>query len=213
VSAALLILAAARIALAAPADLSVILTYETRTAGLDGITRTTTHQDRFYRREGHVWIERVVPAAPAKQHGHRDLDMARVARHVQPGANGGVKVELVDVEHKLLIDVAPSDLSRVEVGARWDDAWYLLSPAELAKLTAAAGKAPPGARWLERRDGDDRVRVLWSDALGFPLEIERTRKDGSSRAVVHAQPIASPKTPPWSDTAAFRRKDLSDFSD
>ncbi len=206
--------------LALPTDggraLGAILEYHTRTVGTDGVTHETRHQDRFYREAGHVWIERVLPARSAERpvaSGH-EVDLSRVARHMVPAASGAAHVELIGLNDKLIIDVAPLELTRVEASGRWDDAWYLLSSSQLQSLHPTGEKAPAAdQRWLERREGGEIVRVLWSDALSFPLIVERTRTDGSRQASVRASVIPLPTVRPWTRTSGFKRKDLADFGD
>jgi hypothetical protein len=197
-------------------ELTAILSYETVSQGSDGVTRETRYQERFERVAGHVWMERVLPAngpKPATGHGH-ELDLVRTSRHIVPAAGGGVHVELVSVGDRLVVDVAPDEYGRVDVGAHWDDSWYLVAPAVLETLRPSGKHADvAGARWLERRNGDQYMRVLWSDALAFPLVIERGRNDGTSRMRMQAKLIDEPAVRPWSRLASFRRQELHDYGD
>ncbi|MDI9719186.1 hypothetical protein, partial [Pseudomonas aeruginosa] len=69
----------------AAADLDAVLQHESRTVTADGVTRTTLYRERMVRRDGHVWVERVLPAAAAggehgDDHGHdHDHDAGRRA--------------------------------------------------------------------------------------------------------------------------------------
>ena len=55
----------------AAADLDAVLLHESRTVTADGVTRTTMYRERMVRRDGHVWVERVLPVAAAGG-GHGD---------------------------------------------------------------------------------------------------------------------------------------------
>jgi hypothetical protein len=78
-----------------------------------------------------------------------------------------------------------------------------------------SGRAAPvaGARWLERRTAEEYVRVLWSDALAFPLEIERGRIDGTRRTRVKITVLPAQGAAPWTRLGEWRRRDLADFGD
>lgn len=81
----------------AAADLDAVLLHESRTVTADGVTRTTMYRERMVRRDGHVWVERVLPVAAAggghdDDHDHdHDHDVGRVRQDppragVQPAA-------------------------------------------------------------------------------------------------------------------------------
>ncbi|VWD64524.1 hypothetical protein [Burkholderia contaminans] len=53
----------------AAADLDAVLVHESRAVSADGVTRTTMYRERMVRRDGHVWVERVLPVAAAGGHG------------------------------------------------------------------------------------------------------------------------------------------------
>jgi hypothetical protein len=122
--------------------------------------------------------------------------------------------ELVSRADRLLVDVGPEDYARVDVSGKWEDAWYLLAPAAREALRPSGrASAVAGARWLERRAGDEYVRVLWSDVLAFPLEIERGRVDGTRRTRVKITVLDPDGVRPWLQLDGFRRRDLADFGD
>ncbi|WP_296650976.1 hypothetical protein [Paraburkholderia sp.] len=60
----------------AAADLDAVVLHESRVVTADGVTRTTTYRERMVRRDGHVWVERVLPVAAAGggRGGHDDHD-------------------------------------------------------------------------------------------------------------------------------------------
>lgn len=191
--------------------LAALLTYETHAVTPDGVTRDATYQEKLVRDGTHVWMERVLPVAAPVTSGH-EIDLVRLAKHVQEGKGGAATVELVSTREKLIVDLRPADYERVELSGRWDEAAHLVAPSSLAELHDTGVKVG-GARWLERKQGDEYVRVLWSDALAFPLEIERGRTDGTRRTRVRAKIVPAPRELPWTALDGYRRKDLTDFGD
>ena len=58
--------------LAAPPDLNLLVKHHMTELGADGVTRTVSFAERVYRRDGMVWIERVLPPE-----AHREADHAK----------------------------------------------------------------------------------------------------------------------------------------
>jgi len=72
---ALLVAAAPLAAHAAPdgPDLDLSVQYYSRVLTAEGVVREIRYQEKMLRRPGHVWVERVLPAAPAgSKHGEAD---------------------------------------------------------------------------------------------------------------------------------------------
>ncbi|AJX33754.1 hypothetical protein [Burkholderia oklahomensis] len=84
IGAAVMSAAAPAVAASAAPDLDAVLLHESTSVSADGVTRTVVYRERMVRRDGHVWIERVLPAGAklaeandAHAHGDHAHDDAR----------------------------------------------------------------------------------------------------------------------------------------
>ena len=214
---------AAQIAQAAP-PLSVLLTHELTEQGGDGVTRTTRYQERFIRDGDNIWIERVLPAwtrgeAYARKvkldQDHNELDVHVAPRLAHPTVNGGASLMLVDPNRRATFSAGPEDYEHLGFSGRWSAEASLIDPASLKHMKLSPRPAEiAGARWYEQETATDYTRILWSDALQFPLAIETGARDGryASRTAVR---IASDKQAqrPWLQLRGYAAREMSDLGD
>jgi hypothetical protein len=233
---------AAALAGAAPAPapaLDAVLLHESVTVGADGVTRTTSYRERMVRRDGHVWVERVRPDAPAHAHahghddapasggvrpvaadahaGHKHFDFASATRHVTHDGQR-VRIEYVSAAERTVVDVPPAEYETTGFDGSWDNAYYLTPPARLKALAAGAKPGPaPGTRWYEQRiataDARGVNRILWSEPLQAPLAIEYRSADGRVTRKLTLTPVARAASAPWTRLQGYARKEYADFLD
>jgi hypothetical protein len=204
---------------ASPA-ITATLTHETFAIDAEGVTHTSRFHERVYRRDGRVWVERVLPAgAPSVTghdgHDHDHVNLRIAARYVTREGQNGVKVVLVSAPERLLVDIGPESFDSLGLSRRWDASASLV---DLSSLEADAGTLPTpraGTRWYVRSTAQGYVHVLWSDELGLPLIIETGTTDRRShtRTLVKAERIAPTARMPWDGLAGYARKDFSDLGD
>ncbi|WP_323119693.1 hypothetical protein [Burkholderia alba] len=230
---------AAASVLAAP-DLDAVLLHESTSVSADGVTRTASYRERMVRRDGHVWVERVLPAAADGAHahrhadaspgkggvrsvaadahaGHKHFDFASASRHV---TNDGktVRIEYVNAAERTVVDVPPAEYETTGFDGSWDNAYFITPPSQLKKLDATAkpGSAP-GTRWYAQQvataNANGVNRILWSDALQAPLAIEYRSADGRIARKLTLTPATRVATAPWQRLMGYARKEYADFLD
>ncbi|MCL4634380.1 hypothetical protein [Burkholderia sp.] len=191
----------------AAADLDAVLQHESRTVTADGVTRTTLYRERMVRRDGHVWVERVLPAAaaggehgddhdhdhdhdagrragvkPAAAHaGHKHFNFQAAARHVTYDGKSA-RIEYVDVANRMVVSVPPAEYETTGFDGSWDNAYYVTPPSQLKRLAVAKRGDAPGTVWYEQAVDTPGARganrILWSERLQAPLSVEYRSADG-----------------------------------
>ena len=213
-------LSVAASAVAAPLpDVDALVSFETRQVLASGITRVDTWQERLVRRDGQVWVERVLPAGSAAAHdddehaghvGHAHFNAETAARWLARGANGELTVRFVDRAHRAVVSIPRAEYGTVNFDGSYDAAASIV-PAEVARRMTR-GAAQGDARWLaDRRDGWSH-RVLWSESRRLALRVESRSDDGSvARTVeVRLQPKAAA---PWTQLGGYEHKRYDDYMD
>ena len=201
---------------AAAQDVDLLVRHSTVAASADGIKRSTEYAERMVRRDGQVWVERVVPqgwhsadvhAQADKEHKH--LDVAVAARWITHDDAGKLRVRLASKEDKVLVDVDKTDFANIDFDGSWLAAYHLIDPAALKamKLTGTKGDL---TTYLSA-DKARQVKVVWNDRLKIPVLVESVSGASSKKTVVE---IKTPgKALPWLATQQYTRKDYSDYLD
>ncbi|WP_423382248.1 hypothetical protein [Burkholderia sp. LMG 32019] len=226
----------------AAADLDAVLLHESRTVTADGVTRTTLYRERMVRRDGHVWVERVLPAAaaggghgddhdhdhdasrragvqPAAAHaGHKHFNFQAAARHVTYDGKTA-RIEYVDAANRTVVSVPPAEYETTGFDGSWDNAYYVTPPSQLKRLAVAKRGDAPGTRWYEQAVDTPGARgvnrILWSETLQAPLSVEYRSADGRVvRKLTLTQAPAARREPlPWTTLARYTRKEYADYLD
>ena len=192
---------------AAAEPVTALIGHETTDVAPDGVTRIARFQERLYRDDDQVWIERVVPARAAARSLH-ELDVHAAARwYTRRGEHA--TVVLVSAPEGVIIEVGPASMEAQDLTDRWVIAAGLVDLASLAPTTRTA---PAGARWYERVGTADYMRVLWSERFALPLVIESGTRDGHHVSRTTVQP-STRFAQPWRTAREFRRIDFSDLGD
>ena len=209
-------------------ELDAIVTHESTSVSRNGVTRTERFEERVIRRQGHVWTERVLPAAArahphdhdAKAEGaeHRHFDFEGAARHVTREGDGRTHLEYVDHKKKWTVFVPAAEYGPVGFLGNWDAEFYLVPPALIARMPVPASRraaTPDGAMWHEERRNGWTHRVLWSNTHNYPLAIEAIRDDGTLTRRTAVKIVAA--TPadrlPWRGLSGYRPRTYDDFMD
>ncbi|HEM7892525.1 MULTISPECIES: hypothetical protein [Burkholderia] len=226
----------------AAADLDAVLLHESRTVTADGVTRTTLYRERMVRRDGHVWVERVLPAAaagggqgddhdhdagpgrragvqPAAAHaGHRHFNFQAAARHVTYDGKTA-RIEYVDAANRTVVSVPPAEYETTGFDGSWDNAYYVTPPSQLKWLAVAKRGDAPGTLWYEQAVDTPGARgvnrILWSETLQAPLSVEYRSADGRvvRKLTLTPAPAARREPPPWTTLARYARKEYADYLD
>ncbi|THJ49818.1 hypothetical protein E9536_31255 [Burkholderia sp. LS-044] len=202
----------------AAADLDAVLLHESRTVTADGVTRTTLYRERMVRRDGHVWVERVLPAAAAAHAGHRHFNFQAAARHVTYDGKTA-RIEYVDAANRTVVSVPPAEYETTGFDGSWDNAYYVTPPSQLKRLAVAKRGDAPGTLWYEQAVDTPGARgvnrILWSETLQAPLSVEYRSADGRvvRKLTLTPAPAARREPPPWTTLARYARKEYADYLD
>lgn len=207
----------------AATPLAAVLTHDLTEHGADGVTHSTRYQERFVRDDAHVWVERVLPAwaqgvdALRKvrlEQDHNELDIHLAPRLIRPSAAGSASLLLVDPQRRATFSAGAEDYEHLGFSGRWDAEFSLIDPASLRRMKLSSRKsAVPGTRWYEQRSASDYTRVLWDEALQFPLVIETGANDGryQRRTVAEVERRQPPR--PWNSVQGYAAREMSDLGD
>jgi hypothetical protein len=217
---ALLLAGPCTAALAADPDLDLLVEHDLTEIGADGVTRNVHFQERFHRRDGMIWIERVIPAGAheagahsSADHEHKHMDLAAAARWITLEGGTLPRVRLVNGVDRVVVEVPAAEYGEIGFDGSWESAWHLLDPRQLQSMRPAPGQAPAGTRWYQAAAGQQTVRVLWDEKARIPRRIESSNAAGTSRKRMTASDVAAPRSAPWKTLAGYQQKEYSDYLD
>ena len=211
---------------AAVSNLNLLVEHDISEVGADGVTRSMHFQERVYRRDKVVWIERVIPAAArdvryghaGREHAteereHKHLDVAGAALWVVLEEGKVLNVRLVNAHDKAVINIPAAEYGNVGFDGNWENTWHLLDPRQLKTMKPLTVTAPAGMRWYETATGNRTVRVLWDEKAAIPLRVMSDDKSGAARKRMTAKDIAVPRGAPWALLSGYQQKEYSDYLD
>jgi hypothetical protein len=210
---------------AAVPDLDARITYDSRVATNDGVTKTGHFQERFIRRAGHVWAERVFPYGipPQDPHAavnalgqHGEFDASSASRHITLAPDGQLQLDCVTPQRSMVVHIPPGNFNLVGFADTWESSRALIEPAGLKAMKKTGRASPvPGAEWHEQTQGERFVRVLWSPRQHMALRIESGTRDGREwrRTEVQLEPLTPAARLPWIGLDQLPQRDYEDFSD
>lgn len=205
-------------------DLAAILTHESHEVTAEGVSKDMRYQERFLRKNEHVWAERIVPEsvqADIEKHGAKegrkhDFNFNLAAKHIVKDANGIPTIFFVNRHDKVIVAVGKEEYQSIGFDGSWESAYYLVNPALVRKLTLSITPSPvANARWYEKNGKDVFFRVLWAEDLELPLVIESGTRNGVRHSKVTAKIVTLPRTAvlPWVNLQNFEHKDYNDLLD
>lgn len=205
-------------------SLHLLLQYESRSLGHDGVQRDSKHTDRMFRDDHQVWIERELPTAVRQEriHGH-PRSTGPHAGHAQDEAqgaplwigrepDGAVKVRTVLREQKRVIEVDRAHHGNVGYGGSWEAAYRLIDPQALKRMEPMTSTAR-GVQRYRLQHGERTTVVDWDVAGRYARRIEHRDAHGLSFQTMVASPQKSPAAMPWQAVAGYPRGDYSDLLD
>lgn len=201
-------------------SLALKVDHDITVLGSDGVTRIHRFSERLVRQDNQSWVARVLPPhahededhqAGGKEHKHMDLSAA--ARWVVRGADGQLRVRLVDEHEKKTYEIGAVDFANIGFDGKWATASQLLDPEQIQRMKPSARPAPAGTRWYEGGTQATRVQVLWDEKDQYPRRIESGNARGTSRSTMAVTREALPAVLPWTRVGGYAQKDYSDLLD
>ncbi len=202
-------------------DLAARIRYQDRVTSSDGISKESQWQEKWLRVGDQVWSQRLIPLPLARAYhaahdatpGHKHFTHQMAARWVTRDQQGMLQLRYADSWHNQLVEVPEEEYGQVAFKPDWPRIRHLINPALLQEMTPLDEAAPEQARWYEKREGNQRTRILWSSRWQLPLVVESASLDGyrSYRMEVTLKPL--PKSLPWQQLEGYQTLDLRDFFD
>ena len=206
--------------LAAPPDLNLLVKHHMTELGADGVTRTVSFAERVYRRDGMVWIERVLPPEAHREadhakggHDHKHMDIAAAARWITKEGEQPVRIRLVNAHDKVVVNVPAAEYGNIGFDGKWTSASQLLDPEQLKRMKPAKRAAPAGTRWFEGGTRDTQVQVLWDESAAYPRRIESANTRGTQRSTMVVTRETMPGQMPWAGLKGYTQKEYADLLD
>lgn len=213
-------------------ELDLTISYYSKVLTPEGVTREAKYQDNMQRRDGHIWLYRVLPTASGAAHDHeapavkknntkknsedthQHFNHVLVPRHVT-FENNKVQLEYIDTVNKIRISIPPADYGNVNFDGSWENSYFLVDP-KLVKAMPLSKQVStvPNAVWYEREKNGAFQRVLWDEQRQIPLVIENGDKASNSYRRIEIQVSNKlSKETPWKNTKGYAQKEYSDFLD
>ncbi len=206
----------------AATNLALEVTHQSSSLGADGIKRDTLFTEHVIRQGDTVWIERVIPAGAhtASEHekeknlkGHKHTDLNNAVRWIQKLPDGKLKLRLVALHEKVIVDVAPNEFANVGFDGGWAAAYHLIDPAVLKKLKPAQTEGP--SQWFVSApsSNSNSIRILWAQKNEIPMAVLTQNVSGTTKRSTTVRVMSQSPSTPWRNLSQFSVKEYSDFLD
>ena len=202
-------------------DLAARIRYQDRVTSSDGISKESQWQEKWLRVGDQVWSQRLIPLPLARAYhathdatpGHKHFTHQMAARWVTRDQQGMLQLRYADSWHSQLVEVPEEEYGQVAFKPDWPRIRHLINPALLQEMTPLDESAPEQARWYEKREGNQRTRILWSSRWQLPLVVESASLDGYRSYRMEVTLKTLPKNLPWQQLEGYQTLDLRDFFD
>ncbi|WAG08499.1 hypothetical protein NRZ30_05400 [Aeromonas jandaei] len=202
-------------------DLAARIRYQDRVTSSDGISKESQWQEKWLRVGDQVWSQRLIPLPLARAYhathdatpGHKHFTHQMAARWVTRDQQGMLQLRYADSWHNQLVEVPEEEYGQVAFKPDWPRIRHLINPALLQEMTPLDETAPEQARWYEKREGNQRTRILWSSRWQLPLVVESASLDGYRSYRMEVTLKTLPKNLPWQQLEGYQTLDLRDFFD
>ncbi|CAJ1812914.1 hypothetical protein JD508_01310 [Aeromonas jandaei] len=202
-------------------DLAARIRYQDRVTSSDGISKESQWQEKWLRVGDQVWSQRLIPLPLARAYhathdatpGHKHFTHQMAARWVTRDQQGMLQLRYADSWHNQLVEVPEEEYGQVAFKPDWPRIRHLINPALLQEMTPLDEMAPKQARWYEKREGNQRTRILWSSRWQLPLVVESASLDGYRSYRMEVTLKTLPKNLPWQQLEGYQTLDLRDFFD
>jgi hypothetical protein len=206
----------------AATDLALEVTHQSSSLGADGIKRDTLFTERVIRQGDTVWIERVIPAGAHTESelekaknpkGHKHADLNNAVRWIQKLPDGKLKLRLVALHDKVIVDVAPNEFANVGFDGSWAAAYHLIDPAFLKKLKPAQTEGASQWFFSAPSSSSNSVRILWTQKNEIPTSVLTQNVSGTTKRLTTVRVLSHSPSTPWRNLNQFVVKEYSDFLD
>ncbi|MCF7716305.1 hypothetical protein H9X98_01010 [Aeromonas jandaei] len=202
-------------------DLAARIRYQDRVTSSDGISKESQWQEKWLRVGDQVWSQRLIPLPLARAYhathdatpGHKHFTHQMAARWVTRDQQGILQLRYADSWHNQLVEVPEEEYGQVAFKPDWPRIRHLINPALLQEMTPLDEMAPEQACWYEKREGNQRTRILWSSRWQLPLVVESASLDGYRSYRMEVTLKTLPKNLPWQQLEGYQTLDLRDFFD
>ncbi|MBL0598379.1 hypothetical protein JD516_11210 [Aeromonas jandaei] len=202
-------------------DLAARIRYQDRVTSSDGISKESQWQEKWLRVGDQVWSQRLIPLPLARAYhaahdatpGHKHFTHQMAARWVTRDQQGMLQLRYADSWHNQLVEVPEEEYGQVAFKPDWPRIRHLINPALLQEMTPLDETAPEQAHWYEKREGNQRTRILWSSRWQLPLVVESASLDGYRSYRMEVTLKTLPKNLPWQQLEGYQTLDLRDFFD
>jgi hypothetical protein len=202
-------------------DLAARIRYQDRVTSSDGISKESQWQEKWLRVGDQVWSQRLIPLPLARAYhathdatpGHKHFTHQMAARWVTRDQRGMLQLRYADSWHNQLVEVPEEEYGQVAFKPDWPRIRHLINPALLQEMTPLDETAPEQAHWYEKREGNQRTRILWSSRWQLPLVVESASLDGYRSYRMEVTLKTLPKNLPWQQLEGYQTLDLRDFFD
>ncbi|MGY3860925.1 hypothetical protein ACW5WN_04850 [Aeromonas lacus] len=202
-------------------DLAARIRYQERVTSSDGISKESQWQEKWLRVGDQVWSQRLIPLPLARAYhathdatpGHKHFTHQMAARWITLDQQGMLQLRYADSWHNQLVEVPEEEYGHVAFKPDWPRIRHLINPALLQEMTPLDESAPEQARWYEKREGNQRTRILWSSRWQLPLVVESASLDGYRSYRMEVTLKTLPKNLPWQQLEGYQTLDLRDFFD
>ncbi len=202
-------------------DLAARIRYQDRMTSSDGISKESQWQEKWLRVGDQVWSQRLIPLPLARAYhaahdatpGHKHFTHQMAARWVTRDQQGMLQLRYADSWHNQLVEIPDEEYGQVAFKPDWPRIRHLINPALLQEMTPLDESAPEQACWYEKREGNQRTRILWSSRWQLPLVVESASLDGYRSYRMEVTLKTLPKNLPWQQLEGYQTLDLRDFFD
>ncbi|WDZ51668.1 hypothetical protein LF296_02370 [Acinetobacter vivianii] len=194
--------------------LSATITRETQTIGNDGVTRTSVFQERMYRNNQNIWIERVLPKQHAHkphEHGHKHLDLAEAAQHYFINNKKQPELKLILTEDKTVVHLQDADIEMLGLSSCWKCVYSLIDPNTLKNMTVI--KKDSSTTWYESKNKRNKMSIEWDNRNNIAKKVDIRSLDGKRYDTLKANIQQVNIVEPWKNYSKFKNKDYADFGD
>lgn len=194
--------------------LSATITRETQTIGNDGVTRTSVFQERMYRNNQNIWIERVLPKQHTHkphEHGHKHLDLAEAAQHYFINNKKQPELKLILTEDKTVVHLQDADIEMLGLSSCWKCVYSLIDPNTLKNMTVI--KKDSSTTWYESKNKRNKMTIEWDNRNNIAKKVDIRSLDGKRYDTLKANIQQVNIVEPWKNYSKFKNKDYADFGD
>ncbi|KAF1027781.1 MAG: hypothetical protein GAK29_00422 [Acinetobacter bereziniae] len=146
--------------------LQATISRESQVIGNDGVTHTSVFQERMYRDQNNVWLERVLPkhhqhSTDAKNKtSHKHLDLSETAQHYFLDNKKSTRLNLVLPEDKTVIHLQTVDIEMLGLTNCWTCVFSIFDSQSVKKMKIT--QQGNGYTWYESQNAKNKIKIKWA---------------------------------------------------